>query len=852
MIRRRTRHLSAAALAVVLLCATGASQILGEPAIFPAPRNGAVAAGDLDRDGHRDLAVTGPTSNVSILLGNGLGGFAAGTTVAVGSQPLDVAIEDVNGDGILDLVTANFASHTVSFARGTGSGTFAVVVSYATGINPVFLTIADVNNDGLRDVLTANQSHTVTVLLGTGNGAFAAPVNYATGTSPRSIGIGDWDSDGALDLAVASSGSNRITLHRGTGIGTFVLPTGIFIGSITPDTIAVADLNRDGRADLVVTNRVFQGEVVVLHGNGSGGFTPLPGVRVGTYPSKVVVGDFNADRRLDVAVAIAGNLPAVLLGDGAGGLGPPIRVSSGPSAGVTSLALGDFQHDGRLDLVTNEGGMFDRVWLYPGIGAPFATAQLLVGTGPSSVAIADMNGDGAGDVVTANRASNSCSVLLNNGTGTFGAAQGFPVGASPAAVALGDFDNDGRPDVMTANSSSSSLSLLRNNGSGALLPPVILGGGPGTGLFALAIVDVDRDGNQDVVWLAATAPHVMVGRGNGAGGFTGATVILPPGSAPTGFALVDFDRDGDQDLVVANASTSTLIRVGNDGSGTFSTHSVVPIGSIGVPNGIAVGDVNGDGRSDVVVTVDGGRVGVLLDDGAGGYQTAMNLDLSAQASMPALADVNRDGLFDLAVTLRDLGSLSVLLGDGAGRFTFGTSFPTAVQAQPSQLAVTDLSGDGAPDIVSANANSIGNTIAVLLGEGLVPFGTGTPGCDGMLGLSGATAARIGRSGFGFTVTNAPRNTAGTLMFATAPDLVGTTILGFKLHVGLVSVVANLPMASDVGGVGFLALPIPANTGVVDARVFAQTLWVEGASGRACSSAFLRLVTSRGVAMTLLP
>jgi hypothetical protein len=90
------------------------------------------------------------------------------------------------------------------------------------------------------------------------------------------------------------------------------------------------------------------------------------------------------------------------------------------------------------------------------------------------------------------------------------------------------------------------------------------------------------------------------------------------------------------------------------------------------------------------------------------------------------------------------------------------------------------------------------------------------------------------------------------MLAIAPDLPGTTLLGLKLHVALGAIAVNLPVASDVGGVGFLAVPIPADASLVDTRLFAQSLWVEGATGRACSSAFLRLVTSRGLAVTLLP
>lgn len=125
------------------------------------------------------------------------------------------------------------------------------------------------------------------------------------------------------------------------------------------------------------------------------------------------------------------------------------------------------------------------------------------------------------------------------------------------------------------------------------------------------------------------------------------------------------------------------------------------------------------------------------------------------------------------MAFKDLGSVSVMLGNGAGNFGLGTVFPTVIQGHPSEIAAADLNGDGASDLVAGNTNSISNAIAVLLGQGLVPFGTGTSSCAGILGTSGATAARIGQSRFGFTVTNAPPNATGALMVAAAPDVLGT-------------------------------------------------------------------------------
>lgn len=846
------RFLSAATLSLVLLAAAGRSQILGYPVILSGPRNSALASGDLNGDGYLDLAMSDRISTVRVCFGNGLGTCVAGTPITVGTTPIAIVVEDLNGDRRLDMATANFGSNNVSVLLATGSGTFGAPVSYPTAVNPNCLAVADLNADGRRDLVTTSQSGSVSVLLGNGAGSFAAATHYPAGTTVLCLAVGDWNTDGKQDVAATTFTGGTVSLLAGNGSGGLGAATPIPING-RPDAIATTDLNRDGKADLVVSNRMFQGEVIVLLGNGAGGFSAQPPVHVGQYPADLAIADFNADGKDDVVVTC--DRSAVLLGDGTGALGSPNGVSASPTASPNSLAIGDLDHDGRMDLITNEDGMFDRIWVYPGVGAAFATTARLVETQPWSVAIAEMTGNSAPDVVAANRGSNSVSVLANDGAGGFAAAQHYPVGAQPTDVALGDLDGDNRADVVTANSVANTVSVLRNNGSGALLPAVSRAAG--TGPFAVAVVDVNGDGRRDVVALAATSANVLVLLGDGAGGLGTATSIgLPGGGAPSAFALADLDSDGDQDIIVTLWSTAAVALLTNNGAGSFALQSVVSLGSLPVPSGIAVGDVNRDGSLDAIVTGAGGRVALLPGDGAGGFQIASLLYvLPAQASSPVLADINSDGLVDLAVAFKDLGSVSVMLGNGAGGFGLGTVFPTVVQGQPSEIAAADLNGDGAPDLVAANTTGISNAIAVLLGQGLVPFGTGTSSCAGMLGTSGATAARIGQSRFGFTVTNAPPKATGALMVAATPDVLGTTIpsLGLTFQVSLPTLLLNLPLVTDAGGVGFRPLPIPLSSRLIGVRLFTQSLCVEQpGSGRACSGAFLNLVASRGLAMTVLP
>jgi uncharacterized protein (TIGR03437 family) len=369
---------------------------------------------------------------------------APGSPFKVGGNPYSVAVGDFNGDGIKDLVTANTASNNVTVLLGNGSGGFTAAPGspFAVGTNPESVVVADFNGDGIQDLATANfNSDNVTVLLGNGTGGFTpAPGSpFAVGAKPDSLVVGDFNKDGKRDLAVADyNGSNSISVLLGNGLGGFTAAPGSpFEAEIGPTSVVVGDFNGDGIQDLATANDPSN-DVMVLLGNGTGGFTAAPGspFTVGTgllNPVSLVVGDFNGDRFQDLATANIGvKSVTVLLGDGTG----------------------------RFTVAT---------------GSPFT-----VGSFPISVAVGDFNGDGFQDLATANEASNNVTVLLGNGSGGFTAAASSPfaAGANPYFVVVADFNGDGIQDLVTANEGSSTVTvLLGGNGSGGTATPVVKQGG---------------------------------------------------------------------------------------------------------------------------------------------------------------------------------------------------------------------------------------------------------------------------------------------------------------------------------------------------------------------------------------
>lgn len=327
----------------------------------------AVVVGDFNNDGKQDLAVANLISkDVTILLGNGNGGFsgAAGSPISVGTgNPAFIAIGDFNGDGHQDLAVASSDSgfSSVTILLGNGSGGFSPAsgspITVGNGTNNV--AVGDFNGDGRQDlaVSSSGSGGLMTILLGNGSGGFspASGSPFDAGGNLFAVKVGDFNNDGNHDLAVVSNVvPGKVTILLGNGSGGFSSAAGspVIVGSV-PQSLTVSDFNGDGAQDLAVAN-VISNNVTILLGNGSGGFVQAAGspVGVGAGPRFIVVGDFNGDGKQDLTVSNQdSNNLTILLGNGSGGFSP--APSSPISAGGTpdSVAVGDFNGDGKQDFV---------------------------------------------------------------------------------------------------------------------------------------------------------------------------------------------------------------------------------------------------------------------------------------------------------------------------------------------------------------------------------------------------------------------------------------------------------------------------------------------------------------------
>ena len=706
------------------------------------------------------------------------------TSYATGSGPWRVAMGDFNADGKVDLLTSNLNSSTLSVLLGNGDGTFQAKADIAWGTSARALTVSDLNGDGKLDLIASSGGNSVGVMLGKGDGTFQTKVTYTTGPSPYGIAAGDFNGDGKLDLVTSNSDYNgSVSVLLGRGDGTFQTKTDYTVG-LYPSAVTVGDFNGDGKLDLVTSNSNGSSSTVsVLLGKGDGTFQTKTEYAVGINPNSVVAADVNGDGKLDLVTSYSSNpgSVSVLLGKGDGSFQTKTDYTVGLNP--NGVAVGDINGDGKIDLVTsnsfNPGSV--SVLLGRGDGSFQTKTDYSVGLYPSSIAVGDVNGDGKPDLVVTNSSSNSVSVLINKtppslaGTAT-ALNLATDAGATDVSALLHAADLFSGATLTWSQATAPSHGTLTIGGAtaasgaadiapGGTITYTPAAGYSGTDSFTVQISDGTTTTTRTIsVWIGQTPIAVDLQAGSDSGvsstdNITNANTPSFDGSgAPansTVTVFVDANANGVKDTGELSATaaadangnwTGAVLNVSSLTNGSYAVKAYATENGVSGPVGTALILV----RQSVAPLVTAANTTVTLNaTGPGGtlslgdtVTVAWNSTASGDANTDIatvtvdfgafgggiVAAVNNNGVWTATYAIAgssrlletNTKSLPMVVTDKAGNITTLSqtySAPTyAAGSNPQMMASGDVNGDGKIDVIVANGSNPG-IVSVLLGNG---------------------------------------------------------------------------------------------------------------------------------------
>jgi hypothetical protein len=674
-----------------------------------------VCAGDIDRDGDLDVLFGNRWfEGGNYLFYNDGSGFPGPFAWQSGEdkETNAVACGDLDGDGWLDVVCANtfFGNEAYLNQDGVLSGAHSWLS--AQSLDSRGLALADLDGDGWLDVVAANRGAAGTICFGGPDSLQTVPGWFSPDLdNSLCVACGDVNGDGRLDLVFGNEWQpNTLYLNGPGGFGQDP-PDWTSIPAGYTTAVALGDLDGDGRPDLVCGNGDPDSVNVNVYMNDGTAFSTVPDWSTETHTAgryatmSVALGDIDGDGDLDLACGNYEQPNTVYYNDGAGDLGPAPVWEDDAAAATLGVALADIDGDGLLDLIC-ANDQAANTWYANRLGPaePAYAWELAVGMETEDVALGDVDGDGDLDLVCARRLSASPNALHLNEGGTLQqtAAWVSETGFITRDVALGDVDGDGDPDLVCGNDGYPDL-LYPNVGGTFAAPSWTSPSAYFT--YAVVLGDVDGDGDLDLVCGnrgdAVGEPNTLFLNEGGVFGAEPAW-ISGPANMTEAVALGDVDGDGRPDLVCGNvgseagAGNTVYLNLG----GVFEDSPSWVSAEANATISVALGDIDGDGRLDLVCG--NGRqspqpVNVYLNAGGTLSGPVWSSDDAAVTTGLVLFDLDADGDLDLVRSVFDAPNL-VHLGED-GNLHELADWATEEAWESQCVAVGDVDGDNDPDLL---------------------------------------------------------------------------------------------------------------------------------------------------------
>lgn len=620
--------------------------------------NRTMLVADLDGDGRKDLARTWfDLNSLAVQTNDGAGGFSAPVLYDLGVSPSGVYAADLSGDGRMDIVAVG--NTQLSVVLGTATG-FNAPQLYAVNFPGRQIGLADVTGDNVTDVVVP-QGATIMVFANQGTGTLSAPVSYPTG-GQDGIAVVDLDGDGKRDVAVGayagSTFSVNVVLNQGNGVFGPATPFTVGaanLGGNIPSWLAAADLDGDGHVDIAspygLLRNTGAGNLALLHAKYFGLVFGLADLDNDGRMDLVQEQLSQLERNLNNGVASVFDWPQIIAFEG---------VHQARGAQTT-----DLDGDGRLDLIAigtgdaSAGVVATRLATGPGVFGPTTLYPVFAELGPNRSqgkdcdplypvmvsALADLDNDGRRDLVVFGAGAH---VLRANGDGTLGAPTSVGLSGLVVSVLLRDFDRDGFRDLLAVtvdqgcrNPPPSSVRLIRGNHDGTFQTPAVTLWS-GAQLPHVAAIDLNGDGSLDLVIDAAEHREVRISRGDG--------TFDDPTELPGGMtALATRDLDGDGHLDLISATVDGLATEHNNGDGTLAQPVFSSAQSAAYRMTYPVfADLDGNGHVDMAYGTGSGASFVLGEPGLL-FTPPFNFS-GGWGDEVAVGDVDGDGRVDMLVS----------------------------------------------------------------------------------------------------------------------------------------------------------------------------------------------------------